>query len=183
MSPEVAPLVHALTRSAYRAGSPLVEVLWGDEELQLIRFREAPADSFSDCSAWLPRAFVEHAEAGHAMLSVTANDPDLLAGLPAERVSAVQQAGARAFQPFSELIGRNRTNWLVIGGAAARWAAKVYPDDAPAAATSRLWDAIFKMCRLEGPDTASGWQRHLDSLAQRRTRRDVRPRYRGRGPT
>jgi aminopeptidase len=168
VSPEVAPLVRQLVRSAYRAGSPLVEVLWGDEELPLIRINEAGDESFSQFSEWQPKALVEHVEAGHAMLSIYANDPDLFDGQPAERVAAIQQSSARALQPFSELIGRNATNWLVVCGAAARWAAKVFPDVEPPLQTARLWEEIFKMCRLDGiPAASSAWQAHLDSLERR----------------
>jgi aminopeptidase len=185
VSPEVAPLVRALGASAYRAGSPLVEVLWGDETLQLVRFKEARPESFGQFSTWLPKALVEHIEGGHALLSVYANDPDLFAGLPSERVSALQQSASRALQPFSEHIGRNSTNWLVISGAAARWAAKVFPDADPAAQSPRLWDAIFGMCRIDGADAAAGWSRHLDGLVHRsdvlNDRRYQALRYRGPG--
>ena len=167
VSPEAAPLVRALAESAYRAGSPLVEVLWGDEELPLIRFRTAAPDSFSEYSAWQPRALIEHIEGGHALLSVYANDPDLFAGLPSDRVSTYQQASSRALQQFSEHIGRNATNWLVVCGSSVRWAAKVFPDVDPPTATARLWDAIFRMCRIDGVDGAAGWSGHLDSLVAR----------------
>ena len=43
---EAAPLIRRIAVSAYRAGAPLVEVLWGDEELLLLRFQHAPRDSF-----------------------------------------------------------------------------------------------------------------------------------------
>ncbi len=185
VSPEATTLVRALTESAYRAGAPLVEVLWGDEIQQLLRFRHAPAESFSQFSAWMPNALIEHIEGGHALLSIYANDPDLLAGVPAERVSAMQQAASRGLQQFSELIGKNRTNWLVVCGAAERWAAKVFPDDAPAVAVLRLWNAIFQMCRIDGGDAAAGWTRHLDSLVYRsdylNQRRYRALRYRGHG--
>lgn len=185
VSPEAAPLVRALASSAYRAGSPLVEVLWGDEALQLLRFRDAPPDSFGQYSAWLPQALVDHIEGGHALLSIYANDPDLLAGLPTERVSALQQAAARGLRQFSELIGKNSTNWLVVSGAAQRWAAKVFPLEAPHAATDRLWEAIFRMCRVEDSGTASRWADHLEALARRseylNARRYRTLRYRGAG--
>ena len=35
---DAAPLVSHVAASAYRAGSPLVEAIWGDEDLQLARF-------------------------------------------------------------------------------------------------------------------------------------------------
>lgn len=188
VSPEALPLVRALTASAYRAGAPLVEVLWGDEAMQLIRFREAGPESFSQYSSWLPKALTEHIEGGHALLSVYANDPDLLAGVPAEKVGAVQQASSRGLQQFSELIGRNSTNWLVVSASAERWAAKVFPADNAATAVNRLWDAIFSMCRI-GPsatseDGGAAWARHLDSLVHRSDFLNAR-RYRGlryRGP-
>ena len=78
VSLEGAPLVRHIAASAYRAGASLVEAIWGDEQLQLERFRHAPRDSFSNFSAWLPGALGEHVRAGHAVLSVYANDPDLL---------------------------------------------------------------------------------------------------------
>ncbi|MGE3509264.1 MAG: aminopeptidase [Vicinamibacterales bacterium] len=167
VSLEAAPLVRALTTSAYRAGAPLVEVLWGDEALQLLRFQHAPTESFAQFSSWLPKALVEHIEGGHALLSIYANDPDLMAGLPSDRVGTLQQAASRGLQPFSELIGKNSTNWLVIGAASARWAAKVFNQQAVAQATSSLWDAIFRMCRIDGVDAAAGWTSHLDALVHR----------------
>ncbi len=184
VSPEAVPLVRAIVRSAYRAGSPLVEVLWGDEASQLIRFEEAPPDSFSQFSTWQPKALVEHIENGHALLSIYANDPDLFAGLPPERVTELQQASSRALQQFSEHIGRNSTNWLVVCAAAERWAVKVFPGSDPSMATARLWDAIFSMSRLGDTDAPASWSRHLDALAGRSEMLNAR-RYRAlkyRGP-
>src|SRR3954471_8125037 len=76
VSLEAAPLVRHIAASAYRAGAELVEAIWGDEQLQLARFGNAPRDTFGQFSSWLPKALAEHAEAGHAVLSIYANDPD-----------------------------------------------------------------------------------------------------------
>jgi aminopeptidase len=96
VSLEAAPLVRHIVGAAYRAGASLVETIWGDEAAQLARFRHAGRDSFDEFSTWLPRALVEHAEAGHAIVSVYANDPDLLKDEPLELVSAVQRAVSRS---------------------------------------------------------------------------------------
>src|SRR5262245_32618640 len=89
---DAAPLVRCITASAYRAGARLVEVLWGDEALLLARFREAPRDAFTETSAWLANVLSAHADSGGAILSVYANDPDLLRESPADLVGAWQQA-------------------------------------------------------------------------------------------
>ena len=168
VSLEAAPLVRHVAASAYQAGAPLVEALWGDEALQWARFRHAPRDSFSAFSSWLPKALVEHAEAGHAILSIYANDPDQLKDEPPELVGAVQLATAQSVRPFRELISRNQTNWTVVAAAGSGWAAKVFPHLAPAQQVSSLWDAIGRLCRLDRPDPIAAWEAHLAALAARR---------------
>jgi aminopeptidase len=164
---EAAPLVRRIAASAYQAGAPLVEALWGDEALLLARFQNAPRDSFNQFSTWLPKALVEHAEAGHAVLSVYANDPDLLKSEPPDLVSALQQAASFSIRPFRELISRNRTNWTVIAAAGANWASRVFPQLPAEQQLSRLWEAIGRLCRLDQPDPIAAWATHLEALAAR----------------
>jgi aminopeptidase len=161
------PLIRKITEHAYRAGASLVEAMYGDEAMQLIRFHHAPRDSFGQYSAWLPHALAHHVEAGHAVLSIYANDPDLLKNEPADLVSTVQEATAREVRPFRELISRNATNWAVIASSTARWAARVFPALPEEAATTRLWDEISRLCRFDGDDPVSAWQQHLITLEQR----------------
>ena len=54
------------------------------------------------------------------MLSISANDPDLLQGEPAELVSDILQATAREMRPFREQISRNETNWAIVAAASDR---------------------------------------------------------------
>ena len=165
---EAAPFIRHIVTSAYHAGAALVEVIWGDEALQLVRFRHAPRDSFGEFSKWLPRALFEHAEAGHAVLSVFANDPDQLKDEPAELVGAVQQAVSQSVRPFRELISKNQTNWTVVAAAGAGWAARVFPQLPREQQVPRLWDAIGTLCRLDRPDPIAAWEAHLKALALRR---------------
>ena len=164
---EAAPLVRQITAAAYDAGAQLVETVWGDESLLAARLTHAPRDSFDEFSGWLPTALVEHVEAGHAVLSIYANDPDQLKAFPPDVVSALQQATARAVRPFREQISRNRTNWGVVAAAAATWAARVYPDLPPAEQVTALWSAIERLCRLDRTDPIAAWETHLAELAAR----------------
>ena len=168
VSLEAAPLVRHVAESAYKAGARYVETLWGDEALQLTRVAHAPRESFSQFSRWLPQALVGHAEAGDAVLSIYANDPDLLKDAPADVVTAIQQTVGQAIRPFREHISRNQTNWAVVAAPSARWAARVFPDLAPDAQVARLWEAISRLCRLDQPDPLQAWETHLAALAERR---------------
>ena len=182
---DAAPLVRAVSAQAYDAGAPLVEVLWGDEALVTLRFRHAPPESFGQASAWLPGALLEHVQAGHASLSIYANDPDLLRSAPPERVSAIQSATAHAVKPFRDSISKNATNWCVVAAPAASWAARVFPGLPEDEQVARLSAAIARLCRLDAADPVAAWQSHLDGLAARtvllNARRYDALRYRGPG--
>jgi aminopeptidase len=167
---EAAPLVRLITESAYRAGARAVEALWGDEAMQLSRLRLAPRDAFEEYSRWLPDALVQHVDAGDAVLSVYANDPDQLKDEDPQLVSTVQQATSRAVRPFRERISRNATNWSIVAASVPSWARKVFPHLADAEAVEELWNAIGRLCRLDQPDPVAAWRAHLDLLAARRDR-------------
>jgi aminopeptidase len=164
---DAAPLVRAVSAQAYDAGAPLVEVLWGDESLVTLRHRHAPPESFGQASAWLPGALLEHVRAGHATLSIYANDPDLLRAAAPERVSAIQSATAHAVKPFRDTISKNATNWCIVAAAAPSWAARVFPGLPPDEQVARLSAAIARLCRLDAADPIAAWQSHLDGLAAR----------------
>lgn len=164
---EAAPLIRHIAASAYQAGAPLVEAIWGDEALQFARFRHAPRDSFNEFSDWLPKAIIEHVESGHAILSVYANDPDLLKDEDPDLVSAVQQSTSRSIKTFREHIARNDTNWAVVAAAGRAWAAKVFPRLPAEQQMVRLWDALGHLCRLDRPDPVAAWEAHVDALAAR----------------
>jgi aminopeptidase len=164
---EAAPLIRHVTAAAYKAGAQLVETLWGDEAMLAARFAHAAPDSFDEFSAWMPRALADHVTAGHAILSIYANDPDQLKDAPADLVATLQESTARNVRPFREQISRNRTNWAVVAAAAASWAARVFPEIEPSQQVDRLWDAISCLCRLDHPDPIAAWETHLRDLAAR----------------
>jgi aminopeptidase len=164
---EAAPFIRQIAAAAYDAGARLVETLWGDEAILAARFAHAPRDSFDEFSDWLPRALADHVSAGHAVLSIYANDPDQLKHAPADLVATLQESTARHVRPFREHISRNRTNWAVVAASAASWAARVFPDIEPSQRVDRLWDAISCLCRLDHRDPIAAWETHLRDLAAR----------------
>jgi len=101
------------------------------------------------------------------VLSVYANDPDLLKNQPPELVGTVQEATARDVRPFREQVSRNQTNWAVVAASSPGWAARVFPNMSEEAAAARLWDEIGRLCRLDRPDPVAAWEDHLLTLERR----------------
>ena len=124
---ELAPLVHYIAEAAYKAGARLVDVMWGDEETELIRFRYAPRDSFIEFPRWKATGPLDYAERGDAVLSISGTDPDLLASQDPELVSIFQDAIWKETAAFSKHISSNSINWCVIAAARPAWAGPAGP--------------------------------------------------------
>jgi len=164
---QTAPLVREIAKAAYKVGARFVNVMWGDEELQLIRLQHAPRDSFAEYPTWQVSGTVEYLEREDALLGIVGNDPDLLKGQDPELVGMMQQTATGYFQPILSYTSRMAVNWSVAAAAVPSWAAKVFPDLAPEEQMSSLWEAIFAACRVNQADPIAAWQEHIDQLVAR----------------
>jgi aminopeptidase len=164
---QAAPLVRQIASAAYAAGARFVDVQWGDDQLQLIRFQQAPRDSFAEYPAWQASEALAYTQRGDALLIIYTNDPDLLNGQDPELVATLLQATNRQLEPLLAHFAGNAMNWSVISAAHPGWAAKLFPDHTPTEQMDKLWAAIFAACRVDQPDPSQAWQTHADQLAVR----------------
>lgn len=162
-----APLIRLVAASAYDAGARLVDVIYSDEKLTQARFEHAPRDSFAEFPAWQAAALESCFREGDASLALYAEDPDLLKGQDPALVAIAQKAALHSTQPARSLQMRNSTNWCVISMPVESWAVKVFPGLSAGDAVAKLWDAIFKICRLNEPDPVAAWRKHVDRLVAR----------------
>ena len=166
---EAVELTRALAASAYDAGCPYVDVSYSDDQLQLVRLRHAPADSFEEFPTWRVRGMLERAEQGAAFLTVAGGNPDLLKGQDPERVATTMRAASEQSKPFRrDYISTMRVSWCVIAAAVVPWAARVFPDAPEPEQVDLLWEAIFRACRVDRADPRQAWRSHIDALEARR---------------
>lgn len=164
---QTAPLIRELVDSAYRAGSPYVEVQWRDDDLLFSRLEHAPRDSFGDFPVYQAQGILDVIDSGGAMFTVSAIDPDLLAGQDPAILDQMQRAFLDAWKPVSAHIGKNSMNWSLFSIPVEGWAAKVFPDLPQEEQMPALWDAIFKICRVYAEDPIAAWEAHLENLQKR----------------
>lgn len=162
-----APLVREVAKAAYKAGARYVDVLWSDEELLKTRVQMAPRDSFDEFSDWQVKAAMDLFEQDGASLTIRSNNPNLMDGEDPEILGQVQKVYLQRYENFSNLLGQNKINWLVIAAAGPAWAARVFPDLEPAEAEKKLWEAIFSITRLDQPDPIAAWEKHVRELQKR----------------
>ncbi len=164
---QLAPLVHLLTKHAYLAGARLVEVEWLDLEVDRLRLQYAPADTLSEYPDWRADLHLDYYEKGDATLALVGNDPDKMAGSDPEALAVVNKARAQKMAPVFAQISSGASNWSIIAGATAEWAAKMFPQLTAQEAESKLWNAIFAICRVECDDPAAAWQDHIKQMKAR----------------
>jgi aminopeptidase len=164
---EAAPLVRLLVKKAYQMGARLVDVIWGDDEVLLARFQHASEDTFEEYPSWQAKALLDYVQRGDAILTVLGNDPDLLKNQNPELVTKLQQTVLKHTDPAMEYVRRSDINWSVIAVPVKVWAAKVFPDVAPEEQMARLWEAVFKICRLDRGNPIRAWEDHTDQLKAR----------------
>ena len=167
ISLEAAPAIRELARAAYQAGSPAVDVLWRDDELRLLSFEYADPESFEQIPARHAQESMSVIQNGGALLTVTAFDPGLLEGQPSELIAEEQKYLQKHTKGIRTLIGKNHMNWSVIPIPVSGWAAKVFPDLPPDQAVPALWEAIFKICRINEEDPIAAWKAHQADLNAR----------------
>jgi aminopeptidase len=166
---QLMPLVRALTKHAYLAGARLVNVMWEDQELDRLRLEYGPHELLDEFTDWRVHASIASLEAGDAVLMIYAHDPDLMADQDPKAVEKLNSVAAAKMAPVLTRLSSGITNWSIISGSMAEWATKVFPDATPAAAESRLWNAIFEICRVKTDDPVAAWQQHIRDLDARAT--------------
>ena len=162
-----APLVNAVVKSAYQAGARRVDVFWGDDQTELLRFQYAPRDSLAEMADWKGDGPFQHVQNGDAILGITGINPDLLKGQDPELVTAYTQAIQKRLAPFSNAVSTNMVQWLVLAAPTPGWSAKVYPHLSADEAVKKLWETLFAFCRLDQADPIAAWKKHTLSLQNR----------------
>jgi aminopeptidase len=164
---DAVPLARRITRHAYRVGASLVTTLYGDDEASLMRYRFAPDMAFDHAATWLYDGIGAAFRSGAARLAITGANPLLLSNEDPGKVSRANQAVSKAYRPALELITRHAINWTIVASATPAWAEAMYPGDAPEAALSKLWEAIFATTRINVDDPVSNWKAHDAGLHKR----------------
>lgn len=164
---DAAPLVKHLVAKAYQAGAANVDVIWGDESQILNRLRFASPQYMTEFSGWKVEQAMEYARNGDPILTIGGSDPDLLQSEEPDRVKEVRQKLLEHYEPLYRLIRQNKNSWLVLTVPSEKWAAKVLPDIPTRDRLAKMWDIIFRLCRVFEPDPLAAWQAHISELKSR----------------
>ena len=80
------PLVRAIVKKAYQAQAKLVDVMWHDDDIELIRLQHAPKDSFGEYPNWRADAWHNISSKADAAIFIYGSDPSMLEGQDPEHI-------------------------------------------------------------------------------------------------
>ncbi|MFD0677252.1 MULTISPECIES: aminopeptidase [unclassified Paenibacillus] len=161
---DAADLVRLIVKKAYEAGAYLVKVNWTDDTVSRMRYDLAADESFLEEPKWYAGEMLELVEKGAAVISIVSSDPDLLKGIPQDRIVNYQKTYGKAMAKYRQYLQSDKFSWCVIAAPSKNWAAKVFPELPEEEQVAKLWDAIFKTVRVDQADPITAWEGHVRSL-------------------
>jgi len=163
-----APFTRLIVKKAYEAGAKDVNILWSDDETTRIRYELAPDEAFTSFPEYLVKVHNDAVENNNALLSIVSVDPDLLNGIPAERIANANKAAGMAMDEFRRAMQADKVSWSIVAVPSEAWAAKVFPDLATSEEqVDALWNAIFSATRADLDDPVAAWESHVKGLVQK----------------
>jgi len=161
---ELAPFIQLIVKKAYQMGAKFVEVMWNDPQLNLIRYQNAPRDSFEEVSIWRKEAVLDYSSKGDAILAIAAQDPELFIEQDPGLIMTQAQATSILYKPVMDLLVKNNMNWLMVAAPVNGWAEKIFNEPPSDKIKDKLWERIFQICRVDQIDPISAWRDHINSL-------------------
>lgn len=161
---EVAQLVRLVAEQAYEAGASNVHVEWIDEALSRLKYEKAADDVFTRFPEWETAKRDEFVKNNGVFVSIISPNPDLLKGIPSERISNFQKAQGNGLREFRRATQADKVSWSVVAASTKGWATKVFPDVEEETAVAKLWEAIFAAVRLDAADPVAAWAEHNETL-------------------
>jgi len=163
-----AAFVRLVVKKAYETGAKDVNILWADDAVARIRYELAPDETFEEFPEFYVKAHDDAVEKNYAILSVVSVDPDLLSGIPTERIAMANKTAGMAMDGFRQALQADKISWSIVAVPSDAWAAKVFPDLASTnEQVEALWQAIFSATRANLDDPVAAWKAHIANLVQK----------------
>ena len=161
---ECAKFTRMLVEEAYIKGAKEVVVQWNDELTGKLKDKYSPMEVFETVPEWVKESRLSYAKEGACFLSISASDPELLKDVDPKKVATFRKASSIASREFSSRLMSNENAWSIVSIPTVGWAKKVFPNVSEDEAVEKLWDAIFKIVRVDSQDPVKAWEEHKNTL-------------------
>lgn len=165
---EGAEFARLLAKKAYELGAKNVHINWADDILTHLKFENASDEVLQTVPEWQVDMEEEFVKDGAAFISIHSTDPDLLTDIDSSRVAMANKARSEAMRNVNKEIMNDAVPWTVISIPTTKWAQKVFPENAPEEAVTKMWESILSMSRVDKGDPIDAWNKHNETLRKAR---------------
>ena len=156
-----------VVEEAYRAGAKKVNVEWRCDEQSRLDYLCASTDTLSEVLPWEVEKQKQVVSDLPCRIFIAGGDPDAMAGIDAEKLSAVMRARSAVLKPYRNAID-GKHQWVIAALPSEKWALKCFPGLNVDEAMSKLWDAVLTTVRVdEENDPVAAWKAHTDFITEK----------------
>ena len=164
---EQAPFAEMLVEECYLAGAKKVNIEWQSDGISRLHFRYAEQEVLSRVLPWEEAKAKQMTEDLPCRIFVESEDPDAMAGISPEKLSAVGRSRAKVLKPYRDAID-GKHQWTIAAIPSEKWARKCFPEDSTERAMEKLWDAVLATVRIDGrSDPVAAWKEHTAFISQK----------------
>ena len=165
-APEQTEFLEMLAEACYEAGASRVSFDWRFQELTRLDSKYRSDESLAKVEAWEEEKLKHTTQTLPAMISITSEDPDGLAGADQAKLARANQARYAILRPYQEAM-ENKYQWCVAAVPGVKWARKVFPGLSDGEAVEKLWELILHCARADGEDPIETWKEHSANIHRR----------------
>jgi aminopeptidase len=144
-----AAFAEMITEECYLAGAKKVNLEWQCDGISRLHFQYADQEVLSTVLPWEEEKAKQTTVDLPCRIFIESEDPDALAGISPEKISAVGQGRARVLKPYRDAIDGIH-QWTIAAIPSEKWAKKCFPNETPERAVEKLWDAVLSTVRIDG---------------------------------
>jgi len=164
---EQAEFAAMLTEECYKAGAKKVDIDWMSDTISRLHFQYADQETLAEVREWEEAKARQMTVDYPCRIFIESEDPDAMAGIAPDKLSAVHQCRSRVLKPYRDAID-GKHQWCIAALPAEKWAKKCFPEETAEKAMEKLWDAVLKTVRIDGvSDPVAAWQAHTDFISQK----------------
>ncbi|MCL2224981.1 MAG: aminopeptidase [Defluviitaleaceae bacterium] len=153
--------------AAYDAGACEVRMDWLDDQCSRTTYLRGADEIFDSFPQWRVDKLKEQDDRGAVYLHVRSSDPDVLAGVDADRLRRSTKSSREATKEHTRLTMGSFRRWSIIATPSPAWAKKVFPDLSEENAMEKMWQYLLKGARADGENPIADWETHKKSFDER----------------
>lgn len=165
-APEQLDFLEMVVEECYLAGASKVTVEWRYDPVSRLAIKYQSDDVLGSVEDWEKTQLSGRVKKLPANVYLDSDDPDGLSGIDTDKWAKAQQARFKIRKGYLDRM-ENRYQWCVAAVPGKKWARKVFPELPEEEAVEKLWEAILRCARADGPSPLSAWEEHNRNLAAR----------------